>query len=372
MYFFLGFHVDLTPFYNDESCMLLGSMTGSEDMTIGMNDVLFFTSGDLHETFNHGTAHLTPGGIYALNLASFNNDQSQQPQRLVLENFDAETVGFQPHGLYVSTTHRMYVVNHAKNYSGIEIFVINYEASPISLTHESTVGNDGTTFMLRTINDVVEGGMESNELYVTEWLPSALPLNGKKSDSLTVSQKFDELGRLIMSLSGTRATHVYRCARLTSDDDWRCALATEMTFAGANGITISSDRQNVYVNDPPLREITVFERDISTGALSFVEKFHTVESMDNIEWEETTGTILMGSIPMLYPYVVQNDMLGGHVSVSGGAVVAKRTSSGWTVERLLTHDGKKMSQVSSAARFHDRIFLGSPFSRGILVCEIPK
>ena len=137
--------------------------------------------------------------------------------------------------------------------------------------------------MLRTINDVVEGAMEINELYVTNWLPSALPVGGKKSGSLTASQKWDELSRTMVGLSGTKSTHVnvYRCAR--SDVDWECTMATETKFVGANGITISPDHRLVLVNDPSLQEISVFERG-GSGALLFVEKFHTMRA-----WTTSSG-----------------------------------------------------------------------------------
>jgi hypothetical protein len=41
---------------------------------------------------------------------------------------------------------------------------------------------------------------------------------------------------------------------------------------------------------------------------------------------------------------------------------------GWAVEHRLLHDGSRLSQISAGAALADRVVLGSPFSRGVLVC----
>ena len=384
-------------------------------------------------------------------------------------------LGFHGHGLYISNaTDRLYVVNHANAYSGVEIFNIEYPSkcagpgdidacgitgstggekactaapfilgckwvgstctggsgnsqpptepvdactnmrdetscasAPVmfkckwdgtagalpTLQHEGTIGGDGVTFPLRAINDVVEGGAGLDEIYVTQWLPYAIPLEGKKKQGKSLGEIGAELGNVGVGLFGIKATDVHRCARGTAMDidfqigreqvermeAWACAVATKATrFVGANGITISTDRQTVFVNDPASKEITVLSRDPSDGALDRgIERFSTEDAMDNIEWvdDEDKGddgsriALIMGSIPAL-SITVLNDLTGSTTPNPGGAVMARRDDTGrWRMDKLVTHDGKKLSQISAAARWGSRVVMGSPFSDGMLVCD---
>ena len=60
------------------------------------------------------------------------------------------------------------------------------------------------------------------------------------------------------------------------------------------------------------------------------------------------------------------------VVVPGGIAVATPSKGGWTVRNVLEHDGTKLSQISAAARWGSTVFLGSPFSEGLLVCSDVK
>jgi hypothetical protein len=42
----------------------------------------------------------------------------------------------------------------------------------------------------------------------------------------------------------------------------------------------------------------------------------------------------------------------------------------WKVTTDLNHDGSLLSQISAASRYGDRVVLGSPYSPGILVCDL--
>ena len=52
------------------------------------------------------------------------------------------------------------------------------------------------------------------------------------------------------------------------------------------------------------------------------------------------------------------------------AVARPAAEGGWSVDHCLLHDGRQLSQVSAGARLGARVVLGSPFSRGILVCGL--
>ena len=162
-----------------------------------------------------------------------------------------------------------------------------------------------------------------------------------------------------------------RCVRNGQKVAWGCDSATTLKFVAANGITISPDRSQIYVNDPPMRRVTIFNRNGKDGSLHFVEQMDTMDVVDNIEYLPD-DTIIMGSIPKPYQYSIDREILGKDVPVSGGAAVAFKDAetNEWVVERLVTHDGKLLSQISSAAVWDKKIFMGSPFSPGFLECKL--
>merc|ERR1712080_280031 len=137
---------------------------------------------------------------------------------------------------------------------------------------------------------------------------------------------------------------------------------------GANGITISADRNTVYVNDPINKLITVMARDKDTGLLSTQDSIALPMAVDNIEHDDESGDIIMGTIPHILPAI--KFMNGEKVAVPGGLAVARRTGAGdWKVDSVLEHDGTKLCQISAAVRLGERIVLGSPFSQGLLLCR---
>ena len=97
--------------------------------------------------------------------------------------------------------------------------------------------------------------------------------------------------------------------------------------------------------------------------------------MDNIEYDTSTDQILMGVSGTLESLLkrLKDD---NHASPGGLAVLKKKQgcahceNKGWYTEALLMHDGTKLSQISAGARFGDIVILGSPFSKGVLVCSV--
>merc|ERR1712106_382569 len=168
----------------------------------------------------------------------------------------------------------------------------------------------------------------------------------------------------LVKMMGLKMTKVFHCT-WTEHSDATCEAASGENFLGANGLTIDQDRDLLYVNDLPAKMIAVMERDKETGKLVKVSEIVLPFYADNIEYDDQTDEIIMGTILDHDAFVKK---FGGEdVPVAGGFSIAKR-STGWKVADVLNHDGTKLSQVSAAARFGDKIVLGSPFSEGILIC----
>jgi len=141
--------------------------------------------------------------------------------------------------------------------------------------------------------------------------------------------------------------------------------ATEESFIGANGITLSGDGNTVFVNDPVDKRITVMARDRVSGRLSKSSIINLPVAVDNIEFDDQSGEIIVGTIPDLKSAVKKIDVPGGM------AVLRRKTNSEeWEWKSILEHDGTKLSQISAASRLGNRIVLGSPFSEGALLCSL--
>ena len=158
--------------------------------------------------------------------------------------------------------------------------------------------------------------------------------------------------------------YVYLC----SISDSVCTEASDETFVGANGMTISADRNLLFVNDPTEKLITVFKVNKHDLKLTKESTIQLPVAADNIEYDDETGDILMGTIPDITP-MVKKGFGYEEVLVPGGLAVAGRQGPGWVVRDVLEHDGAKLEQVSAAARFGSTVFLGSPGAEGLLVCH---
>ena len=158
-------------------------------------------------------------------------------------------------------------------------------------------------------------------------------------------------------------TKVFRCT-WTEYSDATCMAASDQKFLGANGITIDQGGEMLYVNDPEDKMITIMKRDKRTGMLNKVSEINLPFSADNIEYDDETNEILIGTIHDLKTANKRE------VLTSGGLAIAHKEKNDWVVHNILNHDGSKLNQISAASRFGDKIVLGSPHSEGILVCKM--
>jgi len=350
--------------FNDDSCELVGDdvLVGSEDMALGRDGILFITSGDLGMTFQEGSASANPGGIFAMDMRG----SSKSLVRMSLNKFP-DGVRFQPHGLHVSnSSDHLLATSHAGNHTRVEVFKIEYHpeclesqpwsCTPATLHHLNSITSD--LFPNCGMNDVVEGS-SPHELYVTQWLTVPYPEHGLKSGSHFKT----ELGPTLLNFMGFSWTRVYRCTWSEVILGGQCEPATGRQFYGANGITISKDKKQLFISDPLDKRITIMDRQ-DDGKLLETGHIDLPWLVDNVEMEG--GDLVMGTISDIGKWQK------GH-SIPGGMLVARRGNGGeWKLDKAhsLAHDGSKLSQISAAARWGTKVVLGSPFSRGVLICEL--
>ena len=133
-------------------------------------------------------------------------------------------------------------------------------------------------------------------------------------------------------------------------------------------MTISPDRQLVFVNDPMEKVVTVMRRGPDSYQLTKESLIKLPVPADNIEYDDETDQIIIGTIPDV-PAAMEHMMGNKSVAVPGGlAIASPRPTGGWQVRSVLEHDGTKLAQISAAARYGGTVVLGSPGSEGLLVC----
>ena len=366
--------------WSDSTCRKIETPTPCEDIaSLGDNGLAFAGGGDIWSTFHHGSKQAKDGAIWLV------NTNEATVRKLAIEG-DAVPPKLILHGIYYSkTSKRLYAVNHDEAVGeSIEVFELLGEAEPeLKLRHFTTIRH--SLFGNFVLNDVIEGA-DKNELYVTEWQPFAFPRGGKRSPTATLKEKLQCLGMTLATIFKIPLTRVFRCAAAGPGAEWSCSVAAK-GFAMANGITISHDRQTIFVNDAVANTITVMER-LPQGALKTVSSFKTKHGLDNIDMAADGKHLNGGTVPLPYTCgTVCEDAAGlsATKTVDGREVGCGRQPGsmlqisllgtggksyvdGTQVDKAM-HDGSKLDGVASAIQIQQKILLSGPSSPGLLICE---
>ena len=343
-------------------------MVGSEDFAIGKFQNIFITQGDLHNCFNHGSFNAKPGNIWFINVKRDKEDI----RKVNLKGYpNAEN--FHPHGMYISNkTDLLYVINHVQTYSGVEIFKIDYTESPhsITLSHQHTLRSD--LFLPYAPNDVVEG-REKGELYVTMWLPFGYPHEGKKHPT-NMGQRIKKNLMMPLNVFGIKMTNVYHCTwGKDGVNGNKCFIAKgSQRYGMANGISINTERTNLFINDVTFKAIHTYAINPVDGSLSQLEKIPLDYPADNIEFTGN-GDLILGTMPHMYKLAMNDLRAGIYPAVPGGvSLISRRNNGTYSTRHVIMHKGDKLSQISAATLWGETIYLGSPFDSGVLMCKSPQ
>jgi len=234
----------------------------------------------------------------------------------------------------IDGTVRLFVVNRAISYHGIEVFRVESDGT---LKHERTL----TTPDLVNPNDVV--AIDASSVYVT--LDKKAPAGG-------LQEVFEGILR--------RPTG--RVALVTPD-------ATKIVASGllmANGITFNSDRSELYVAETVGRSLTVFDIDSADGSLRSKKRIAVKTNPDNLTLA-ADGRVLMAAHQDLFK------LLGYQRSErnrSPSEVIALDTENGHS-SSIFADTGELISGSSVAAQVPGttRLLIGSAFAPYALVCN---
>jgi hypothetical protein len=367
---------------NTPSCgSLPGSdaFAGSEDLHFWRDGQVVVTAGDLGHVFKSGgVAAAEAGRLYVADLAA----AAPRATALEITNFP-EGLRFQPHGLFISKS-RIYVTSHPGGGAGsrVEIFEGVERRGMLagarwvrSVTHPLLACHGCP-------NDVVEG-VDENEIYVTRWLPEFAPIPAAgRLHPATWEETFAGYALFFANMFKLPTTRVYRC---TFGDGATACAAVGKRHVGANGLAASEDRRTIYVADPLAFGVYVYARR-ADGTLRHADTIGVPHAVDN-PMVLPNGDLAMGTLPILKA-VAAKEKTADFVAVPGTLLVASRgkppandtlkraygvRDTGdprWTFTDVVVTDGTQgLSQVSSGALYGATALLGSPYTRGALLCD---
>uniref|UniRef100_A0A7S4PIP0 SMP-30/Gluconolactonase/LRE-like region domain-containing protein n=1 Tax=Paramoeba aestuarina TaxID=180227 RepID=A0A7S4PIP0_9EUKA len=359
---------------NDHSCELLVTNDGpfsSEDFAEYHNGLYFVTAGDLGALFGE-IKHRAPkkGKIWIVDATTTSSDKLEKRLKEVTINGLPPNMDFHPHGIYFSHNSQiLYVLSHGKK-GGEQIFTFSpiktakKGVESVILKFERALSTPEYQGLNGVFNDVVEG-TRHGEYYMTQWLPGpGLPENGHP-------ETFEEHvthATVMAQMVFLKRTHVHRCTfdpkKKVGNEDVKCEIVAS-DFSLVNGITTNDARDTYWVADG--RNVYELHRE-KNGQLTRVDHFVMPHMGDNIEWDRETGDLYVGAIPNALKAFQR---MGKGLPNEGSLHVIHRENGKMThSEDVVYHKGNQLGSISAGFIHNNKVFLGSPFHNGVLVCDV--
>lgn len=339
--------------FNSEGCKLIGAdvVKGGEDMALWRNGIAIVSAGDLFTTFTQGPVHAKLTGIFAVSLTN------ASIRRLELEGFPQEAP-YVGQGLHISNkSQRLYGVNHGGDVSQIEIFAIEgHGFSDLRLRHTGRIRS--ALFPYHCIGDVVEG-RGPDEVFVGLWRGAVgvrdYNLHHEKEEALSLL-----LYRYISRKLGT--VGVLQCTQ--KREVWSCQQSGAWGMPAANSLTIAPDRTFLLVSCPQCLDVWRYRMGPNGTLTEVLPRIPFPYPPENIEWDEATGRIFVGAIPVpsrMFPLQTPIELMALRVDE-----LSTQTA---TPHSLLLHDGSKLTQMAGGLQYGATILMGSPYAEGLLFCH---
>lgn len=312
-------------------CTPVPGMPGAEDITFHPTLGYAYVSSDDRRATQTGRP--VQGGIYRLDPAS------SAPPVLLTGTFKES---FHPHGLglFVAPdgTQTLYVVNHAgEGQHQIERFEVGADGMLIHrrtlrdaalVSPNDVVAVDAERFYLTNDHHFPHGALQVVEEYLQLALGNVLYFDG---------QGFREV------IDG---------------------------MAYANGINRSADGQKVYVAQVLGRSLSVYTRDMASGALTHQQTLELGSGPDNIE-VDARGDLWIASHPKLLDFTAHAKDPSGATRAPGQVLRLKASGDSLEAEEVFLDDGQRAAGSSVAAVSGKWMLVGTVFEPDLLRCELP-
>ncbi len=319
------------------ACERYGTFEGSEDATLWRDGIVLLSSG-LNPSQTQG------GLMLGLDLSG------DEPVLTDLVIRGMPDYGFRPHGITLdNVTQRVYAISHSDVLEEEAIYVFDVvdlgRGVFPALDFRYVLVSEALPWYPNTqtwfLNDLtaMEG---STELYATQF--------GPQRES---SEK-----------------HLFRCTWDEADKRPDGRLGAECVVAhpdgvasGLNGMNMDRDRRVLWANDLYNNRLWTFERE-ENGTLTRLADVPLPGTIDNVEHDFESGDLAMG---MIYTYTEPPFFLGGAiVSFAMDGSGARNYSEPFIYAR---DDGSTGDyDVSTSLLYREYVVLGSPYSKGLLVC----
>jgi len=307
-------------------CTIVPGVVGPEDHTIDPETGIVYLSGYDRVSAIGGSPK--PGAIWTYDL----NDPEAVP---VNATPDADA-GFQPHGisLYIGEdgSRRLFVINHGNNEQAVDIF----DVGEGSLQKVTTVTGE----LLRTPNDLVAVSPEA--FYFS-------------NDHRFLADDFMRPFEDFLGLPMTDAV-------LFDGTDFRTVAPS---VKGANGINVSADGETLYLSAARGGAVHVYDRDLSSGDLTYRKTIELPGLPDNIELLPD-GQLLVA----LHPKALELLAHFGDPTQKAPSHIVKVDPESGNVETIFLSLGEDLSAASTGAIFKDRLIVGAIIESKFLDCDL--
>jgi len=334
-----------------EKCSRVSDGVGLEDITVVGE--LAFLSGD-HRLGWRKYAFQTPGGAFNRTRIA---EAEQQGSIYVFNTSDSDAklvplklvgftgLDFHPQGISLLNNNEsswLLAVNHRRDFDAVEIFEVKLES--MELIHLRTVSDP----LFLSLEDVLAIGPDPYSFYVT---------NRQMSLPGSFMQVFEVASRRPWSYIGY-------C------DSFNPCTKVVDGIAFANGIGQSPDGETLYISSTMDRTIQVYDRNLSSNALSFRTAIYTNSGCDNIEVDPVTGDVFTACHPKLisfYKHTLDSTELSPSQVLR---LHFDNVTAEWKLEEVFLSLGQHISGSSVAAIQGSTILIGSVFTEGFLKCEL--
>lgn len=329
VYFFLqaaGVFLDIRPIA--AACRQVSGVVGAEDLTIDPETKLAYLAG--YDRRKAVKGEPTVGAIWVYDLNAADAQPIDVTKDVVLPG------GLWPHGisLYRGADGRktLFVINHAGGKHSVEVF----DVAGAVLTHRRTV----TGAELIAPNDLVGVGPDS--FYVSN--DHGHPTGWMR----TVEDYLRLRASTVMFFDGTK---------------FSIALTD---IGGANGINVSADGASLYLSAASERTVYVYDRDLTTNALTKRAAVAVPGFADNIELL-ANGDLLLGLHSKIFELLAH---VGDASKPSSSHVMRLKADGkgGFAPQTIYYNLGEEISGVSVGASVDKRLLIGAIFDPKFLDC----
>jgi len=310
-----------------EDVKVYKNIYGPEDLDVDTEKGLLFISASDRWKVNAGLQ--SDDGIYLLDLK-----KDSIPYKLA-NTFSGE---FHPHGIsyfHSNNEDYLFVVNHSKNESSIELFKFLND----TLFHLRTFRDD----LLISPNDIV--AIDINSFYVTIDHGSDGGFMSLMEDYLRLPLSY------LLYFDGKEYTKVYDGLNY------------------ANGVNISPDGSTIYITETTTGKLSILKRTKETGALELLFSKYLQSGLDNITID-ANGDLWIATHPKLLDFV-SHSKDSTHYSPSQVLKLHPLGNSDLLVEEIYLDNGKEISGSSTALFYNGQVFIGQVFNDKILRGNYP-